>query len=201
MKKLIALTFDDGPGEYTERLLDILSQYNAKATFFVLGNCIDNKESILERMINEGHEIGNHTFSHRPLTYMTDDEIMAEITDTTEKISSACGTSPSFVRAPYGDINEKVQNIGKSLNVAFAGWALDTVDWNTKDSDAVCASIVNEAAEGDIVLCHDPHKSTVDAIEKALPLLIENGFQSVTLSELLTSNDGYIEAGKVYFRR
>ena len=71
-------------------------------------------------MINEGHEIGNHTFSHRPLTYMTDDEIIAEITDTTEKISSACGTSPSFVRAPYGDINEKVQDIGKSLNIAFA---------------------------------------------------------------------------------
>lgn len=201
MKKLIALTFDDGPGEYTERLLDILSQYNAKATFFVLGNCIDSKESILERMINEGHEIGNHTFSHRPLTYMTDDEIIAEITDTTEKIRSACGTSPSFVRAPYGDINESVQDIGKSLNTAFAGWALDTVDWNTKDSDAVCAAIVKGAAEGDIVLCHDPHKSTVDAIEKALPLLIENGFQSVTLSELLTSNDGTIEAGKVYFRR
>ena len=201
MKKLIALTFDDGPGEYTERLMDILSDYGAKATFFVLGNCIENKENILKRMADEGHEIGNHTFSHRPLTYMTEDEVIAEIADTTEKISSACSFSPSFVRAPYGDVNESVQNIGKRLNVAFAGWAVDTVDWNTKDADKVCDAIVSGANEGDIILCHDVHKSTVDAIEKALPILLEKEFSLVTLTDLLTSDGGTVEAGKIYCTR
>ena len=122
----------------------------------------------------------------------------SKITDTTEKIRSACGIVPSFVRAPYGDINESVQDIGKSLNVSFAGWALDTVDWNTNDSDKVFGAIVKGAAEGDIVLCHDVHESTVDAIEKALPILIDQGFCSVTISELLTSEGGTIEAGRVY---
>jgi len=200
-KKPIALTFDDGPGEYTGRLLDLLTRYGAKATFLVVGESIDGREALLRRMAGEGHEIGNHTLTHRPLTYMTEEEVISEITSTAEKIKNAVGFSPAFVRAPYGDVNEKVQDIGASLGVSFAGWSLDTRDWESKCADSVYTEITSNVSAGDIILCHETHLSTIDAVEKVLPYLLDEGFELITLSCLLTDGNNTLEKGKIYYRR
>ncbi len=198
-KKVIAITFDDGPGAHTTRLLDILKANNVKATFFVLGSQIDTNPALLTRMVTEGHEIGGHSWTHRSFTTLSDEELKQEIMQTRAKIASITGSDPLSVRPPYGAYNERVKNIGRDLGVHFVNWNVDPLDWKTLNSQATYDAIVNTAANGNIVLSHDIHASTVDAMERIIPKLIEEGYHFVTVSEILTMGRGEIQAGEVYF--
>lgn len=195
---MIALTFDDGPSAHTERLLDAFQKHGGKGTFFVLGNLIDGRENILQRTAAEGHEIAGHSWNHRQLTNLTEDEVKDQIMMTRAKIYEVTGKDSLVVRAPYGACDEMVQGVGKELGVSFYNWSIDTLDWLTKDPAAIEKEIMNNVSDGDIILCHDLHETTVDAMEHVIPKLIAEGYQLVTVSELMAYSEQKVEAGRLY---
>lgn len=200
-KPMVALTFDDGPGAHTKRLLDIFAKYGGKGTFFVLGNNLDNRTETLKRIAREGHEIGNHSWNHRQFTKISLDEVRDQIMMTRAKIYDITGVDCRIVRPPYGACNDEIRALGKELGVSFVNWSVDTLDWKSKNADAVYKEIMKDAADGHIILCHDLHKTTVDAMEKAIPDLIGKGYQLVTVTELLTYGGGEMTAGKIYYKK
>ncbi len=198
-EKVIALTFDDGPGAHTERLLNILKDNNVKATFFVLGSQIDRYPDLLPRMVEDGHEIGGHSWTHRSFKTLSDEELTKEIMQTRAKIASLTGVDALSVRPPYGAYNKHAKAVAKSLGVHFVNWNVDPLDWKTRNAQKTYDSILNSAAQGNIVLSHDIHVSTVDAMERLIPKLLDEGYHFVTVSELLILGKGEIEPGEVYF--
>ncbi len=197
---MIALTFDDGPSANTERLLKIFKKYGGKGTFFVVGNIIDNRTDIIKKMAAEGHDIGGHGWSHRQLTNLSEEEVKDQIMSTRAKIYHVSGVDTKLVRPPYGAVNDSVLELAKELDVAMINWSVDTDDWKTKDADKIYKHIMNKANDGAIILCHDLYKTTVDAMEKAIPALIKKGYRLVTVSELIESKGRTVTAGKVYYR-
>lgn len=200
-RPMVALTFDDGPSAHTGRLLDIFQKYGGKGTFFVLGNTLDNRKETLKRMALQGHEIGNHSWSHRQFTNIAIDEVKDQIMMTRAKIYDITGIDCKLVRPPYGACNDEIRALGKELGVSFVNWSVDTLDWKSKNADAVYNEIMKDVGDGHIILCHDLHKTTVDAMERVVPELIARGYQLVTVSELLTARGGEIATGKMYYRQ
>lgn len=198
-KPMVALTFDDGPSAYTERLLDTFKKYGGKGTFFVVGNIIDNRPEAVKRIVNEGHEIAGHSWNHRQLTNLSEQEIKDQMMSTRAKIYELTGYDAKLVRPPYGAFNDSVKAVAKSVDVSLINWSVDTLDWKYRDANTVYNTIMEKAYDGAIILCHDLHKTTVDAMEKVIPALIEKGYQLVTVSELLEAKGKTVEAGKVYF--
>ena len=200
-RPMVALTFDDGPSAHTQRLLDIFEKYGGKGTFFVLGNTLDNRKETLRRMALQGHEIGNHSWSHRQFTNISCDEVKDQIMMTRAKIYEITGIDCKLVRPPYGACNDEIRALGKELGVSFVNWSVDTLDWKSKNADAVYNEIMKDVGDGHIILCHDLHKTTVDAMERVVPALIEKGYQLVTVTELLTSRGGEITTGTMYYKQ
>ncbi|MBQ8203393.1 MAG: polysaccharide deacetylase family protein [Clostridia bacterium] len=198
---MIALTFDDGPSAHTERLLDIFKTHGGKGTFFVVGNLIDNRADTVRRIVNEGHQIGSHSWSHKQLTAINDQELTDQLALTRQKILEVTGVDCTLVRPPYGAYNSNVKAKGEQLGVHFVNWSIDTLDWKYRNATTVHNAIMQRANDGAIVLCHDLHKTTVDAMETAIPQLIASGYQLVTVEELLTSTGQAIVPGALYNRR
>lgn len=197
-KPMIALTFDDGPSKHTERLLDILAQYDVKGTFFVVGNLIENRQETLHRMVEDGHEIGGHSWDHRQLTKLSSEDITNQIMNTRAKIYSITGMDSTILRPPYGSYNDEIKCICAENGIVMVNWSVDTLDWKTRDADMIYEAIMNEVKDGDIILCHDLYTSTVDAMEQVIPALIERGYQLVTVSELLSYGEYEIKPGTIH---
>ena len=200
-KPMIALTFDDGPSAHTGRLLDIFAAHGGKATFFVVGNIIYDRPAVVERIVEEGHEIGGHSWSHRDFTKLTDQEVTDQIMNTRAKIYEVSGKDTLIIRPPYGARDKRVASIAAECGVSMILWSVDTLDWELKDADLVYESIMSQAYDGAIILCHDLHKTTVDAMERAIPDLIAKGYQLVTVTDLLTCDGGELVPGKAYFNQ
>lgn len=200
-KPMIAITFDDGPSAHTDRLLDIFARYGGKGTFFVLGNLIDGRKNTVKRIVAEGHEIGNHSWSHRQLTNLSEEEITDQIMMTRAKIYDTVGVDSLIMRPPYGACDDTVKAVGAKVGVSFVNWSVDTLDWKSKNAVAVHNEIMKYASDGAIILCHDLHKTTVDAMETVLPELIGKGYQLVTVSELMEYSEKTLEAGKMYYKQ
>jgi len=201
-KKKIALTFDDGPNERnTVRMLDILKKNNAKATFFVCGWRIEYNEDILKRMAQEGNDIGGHSWDHSDLTDLSKKEVRKQLKDTNDAIYEASGYKPHIMRMPFGAWNDTVKSVAEKLDLSLIHWSDDTEDWKSKNAKKIYRFIMKNAEEGDIVLSHDLYDATVEAMEKAIPALIEQGYELVTVSDLLTSDGGEMNPGEVYFYR
>lgn len=200
-KPMIALTFDDGPSAHTERLLDIFEKNGGKGTFFVLGNLIKGRESTLKRIARQGHEIGNHSWSHRQFTKLDEKELTDQIMMTRAKIYDVTGQNCVIVRPPYGACNDDVRAAGKELGVSYVNWSVDTLDWKTKNAKAIYNETMKNAKDGSIILFHDLHKTTVDAMEKIIPELIDQGYQLVTVTQLLTYYGQELEPGKMYYKQ
>ena len=198
---LIALTFDDGPSAHTDRLLNIFNTYGGKGTFFVVGNLINSRPDTVRRIVNEGHEIGSHSWNHKQLTRISDSELNDQLMMTRAKILEVTGYDATVVRPPYGAYNQNVKAKGEELGLTFVNWSIDTLDWKYRNATTVYNHIMKYANDGAIVLCHDLHKTTVDAMEMAIPKLIESGFQLVTVSELLESTGQPLTPGMLYNRR
>lgn len=177
----VALTFDDGPsGKTTERLLDALGERNAHATFFIIGEQVEGQETLLRRMADEGHQIGNHTYSHCRLDN-TGAVGKRELERTEEKLRSILGGNEYWVRPPWGFASaETLRETGAPLIY----WTLDTEDWKLLDADRVAERIVKNVRDGDIVLLHDSYATSVDAAIQAIDALSVKGFAFVTLEEL-----------------
>lgn len=179
--KCIALTFDDGPSVYTENLLTILQQKNARATFFVLGmNAKIQQQTILD-LQKAGMEIGSHTWSHKDLTKLNVNEIEKELTDTADLLEKITGQRPTLLRPPYGATDARLKSL---LKTPLIMWNIDTEDWKHRDSDYVLNHIKTHAKPGAIILMHDIHKTTVDAIPRTIDFLQSEDYQLVTISEL-----------------
>ncbi|NQN68267.1 polysaccharide deacetylase family protein [Streptococcus suis] len=182
----IALTFDDGPNPATTPvILDLLKKYNVKATFFVLGSNVEGKEAILQRMVAEGHEVANHTWSHPNLTHLSTEQVKQEIEMTQAIVEKAIGKRPTMMRPPFGAVNQTVVN---AMGLPSIYWNVDTEDWLSRDSNAIFARVQQQACPGCIILMHDIHQTTVDSLEPVLQFLTSEGYNLVTTSELLGPN-------------
>jgi peptidoglycan/xylan/chitin deacetylase (PgdA/CDA1 family) len=183
----IALTFDDGPHQkLTPRLLDLLAEHHIHVTFFVIGENAAEHPEILQRAVREGHEIGNHTWSHPNLAKMTDENVRSQIQHTEEAIRSAIGSQPTLFRPPYGSVTAHQKRfIHDELGYEIILWEVDPLDWKNPGPNVVSSRILKETRPGSIVLAHDIHAQTIQAMPATLTELEAKGFKFVTVSELL----------------
>lgn len=194
-KKMIALTFDDGPNYNTSKVIDVLNKYDIKATFFVLGSRAINNKDILKKMADSGMEIGNHTYNHLLLTKYDENKIRSEIEDTSEVIYSATKKRPKLLRPSYGSVNNKIKKVA---NMPIIIWDIDTLDWKYHNSRRISSRVINKVKDGDIVLMHDIYSATANALEIIIPSLKSKGYTFVTVSDLFYYKNIPLEKGKVY---
>ena len=183
MKPRIALTFDDGPHpRYTPRLLDGLKERGVKATFFVVGKHIPEREDIIRRMNEEGHLIGNHTYDHVNIANMSMEDACLQITRTSDLIREITGKDTEYVRPPFGTWN---RNLECGIELLPVLWTLDPKDWTTKNVDQIVQNVVSKVKENDIILLHDYYGSSVEATFRIVDLLQAEGYEFATVDELL----------------
>lgn len=205
-EKLIALTFDDGPDkDFTPQVLDILKENNVKATFFVVGEMVSWSPEILKREYEEGHEIGNHTFTHINVAKRSYSEINKEINQTQEAIKKVTGKEPSLFRPPYRAISRDMCTIAKDKNMNIVLWSnLDPRDWSNPGVNYIVETIMNKVQNGTIILLHDYNNTrnsttqTIQALKVVVPKLKAQGYKFVTVSELIDqmNNDKQTENKK-----
>jgi peptidoglycan/xylan/chitin deacetylase (PgdA/CDA1 family) len=196
-RRELALTFDDGPSQWTPPILDLLQAHGARATFFVLGAATDGREEIVRRAAAEGHELGNHAFSHSDPEELPDDVLREELERTNELLEQIVGRRPVHFRPPYAATNFRVADVARSAGLEHTVLrSIDPADWDTTDSSAIATHVLERARPGAIVCLHDgnpPHdrssrQPTVDALMQLVPELTVSGFRLVTVSELLAWN-------------
>jgi peptidoglycan/xylan/chitin deacetylase (PgdA/CDA1 family) len=191
----VAITFDDGPAAgTTSRLLDVLAHAKAPATFFVLGTQAQAYPRVLARIVADGHEIGNHSWSHPDLTRLDARAVRKQILRTERAIEKATGVTPTVLRPPYGARDKKVDALARTLGYAEVLWSIDTRDWANHSPKKIVAAAA-KARRGSIILMHDIHPETVDAVPRVIAKLRKKGFTLVTVSELL----GASKPGKRYY--
>ena len=195
-RKVVALTFDDGPNPTTTtQALDTLSKYGIKATFFVLGKNVAGNEEILKRMKSDGHVIGNHSWSHPVLSKLSLDEAKKQITDTEAALTKVLGSSSKLMRPPYGAITDDIRN---SLDLSFIMWNVDSLDWKSKNEASILTEIQREVKNGSIILMHDIHAETVNALPKVIDYLKGQGYDFVTVPEMLNSR---LKSHELFYNR
>src|SRR5699024_6159507 len=184
-------TFDDGPAsETTERILQTLKEYDAKATFFMLGDNAANLPDIAKKVADAGHEIANHSISHPDLSQMSLDSVREQLTKSKQQIEDATGKSTIYFRPPYGSYNDNVLEIARETNQKVMLWSVDTRDWESRNPAAINEVVRTYTRPGAILLMHDIHSTTADALPEMLEYLSGQGYEFVTLSELLPYIDG-----------
>lgn len=181
----VALTYDDGPGADTNRLLDTLRARHAHASFMVVGGNAGKDEGTLKRMRAEGHTVGNHTTTHPQLPNLDGAALGRELDQTSSTVEHATGQRPKWLRPPYGATNDAVNRAAGDRGMAVALWDVDTRDWATRDTQATCRTAVDEAQAGSIVLMHDIHASSVDAANCILDGLADKGLRAASLDEMI----------------
>ena len=192
--KVIALTFDDGPGPHTAHLLDVLDQYGAKATFFLIGSKVSSQANVVRSIHARGHQLGNHSWSHPELPKLPVNQIAGEIDRTNDAIKQATGVTPAILRPPYGAVNGVVLEQLRLRGMSSILWSVDTRDWADRNSDIVCSRAVAGARPGAIILMHDIHQTSVNAVPCILSALKQQGYSFVTVQGLL----GNMAAGVGY---
>lgn len=199
-KKYVALTFDDGPSAATTgKVLDILKEKKATATFFLLGQNVAENHDLVQRMVKEGMDVGSHSYSHPILTTLSDEQVKEEVQKTDKAIFEACGQLPKNFRAPYGAADQRVANIvGKPL----INWSVDSQDWELKNAPKTVDRVKNTLYEGSIVLMHDIHQTTVDALPQIIDNMRSEGYEFVSVDTLLqqTQKPLYTYFGEKDFR-
>ena len=181
--KYIALTFDDGPSrKYTPILLDGLKERGVHATFFLMGKNIEGKEDIVKRMSEEGHLIGNHSYEHIQLTKAGAKAVCEAVEHTQEQIEAITGKRPEYIRPPYGDWNEELE---EEIGMTPVLWSLDSLDWKLKDTGKIIHQVLKDVKDGDIILLHDIFPSSVEAALELIDILQKEGYVFVTADELL----------------
>ncbi|MEU0517060.1 polysaccharide deacetylase family protein [Streptosporangium sp. NPDC006007] len=182
--RCVALTFDDGPGPHTARLLDILARHQARATFFVIGQMVaEDRGENLRRMVSEGHELGNHSWDHPPLTQLSEARLKYQLRSTQKIVKRLSGVRMTLMRPPYGSTDGRVAAETRREGLAQILWNVDTLDWRDRESSIVTQR-ATQAGPGSIVLMHDIHGTTVDAVPAILDQFARRGYAFVTLSEL-----------------
>lgn len=194
--KYVALTFDDGPRwDTTPRLLDGLRERGASATFFLVGEQIQANAEVVQRMQREGHQVGNHTWSHADLRGASDDVVGREIGKTDALLQELLGEGTYWVRPPYGLLNQRQRQL---FSVPLVHWTVDPEDWKLRNTEADVKAVLEAVKPGDIVLMHDSVPATVDAALEIVDTLQQQGYVFVTVEELLRLNDVTPQPGVMY---
>jgi len=197
-KKLVALTFDDSPQRtQTTRLLDFLKEQDVRVTFFMVGVNVKDAPEIVRRAAAEGHQVASHTYNHKDLTKLGPERLAQEIGDTAALIEELTGARPTAMRPPYGAQNAAVQ---AAAGTPLILWSIDPKDWSTRDADKSYSRVLANVRDGDIVLLHDLYRESVDAAERIIPALKEQGYTFVTVDQLLAARGG-AKPGDVVFNR
>lgn len=198
-KKMVALTYDDGPSIYTPRILKTLKENNSVATFFVVGNRVPTYSDTVKKAHDMGCEIGNHTYEHKSLPNLSETEVKRQISKTNKEVKKAIGEKPVIMRPTGGATNA---NVKQWVGMPSIIWSVDTLDWKTRNADSTRRAVLNRVKDGDIVLMHDLYSATATASETIIPELVRRGYQLVTVSELAECRGGMKETGAYYsFRK
>lgn len=195
-RPMIALTFDDGPGEYTEELLNCLVENNAKATFFMLGQNVEAYPEIAKELSDAGMELGNHSYSHPDLVTIGADAAAQQVSNTDAALKAATGFEATVMRPPGGSFNDSVK---AAIDHPLIIWSIDTRDWATKSEDQTYQVVMDNAQDGSVVLMHDIHEWSVKAAIRMIPDLIAKGFKLVTVSELAEAKGKNLQSGNAYY--
>lgn len=194
--KAVALTFDDGPDrENTPKVLETLKEYNAHATFFVVGNRIKGREDLIRQEVEAGCEVANHSWDHSNLAKMKMKSVNRQYDKTFQAVKRASGYEITLLRPPYGAISDRMR---KHFKHPMVLWSVDTEDWKTKSGNKVFKKFCKDVKDGDIVLMHDIQDSTAAAIKKIIPWLIKNDYDILTVSELMERNGKKMKNGIAY---
>ncbi|EHI68666.1 polysaccharide deacetylase [Streptococcus ictaluri 707-05] len=184
-QKLVALTFDDGPDpKTTPQVLDLLAKYQAKATFFMMGSKIAGNEDLVKQISEAGHEIENHSWDHPVLTKLRPEEVQSQVNRTNQAILNACGKQPKYLRPPYGATNDSVRASSGLIQML---WTVDTRDWENHNTEGIMANVKKQLHPGGVVLMHDIHQTSVNALPTLLNYLKAQGYTCVTVEELFRS--------------
>ena len=196
-EKLIAVTFDDGPSQYTSQLLDGLAARGVKATFFMLGQMAESRTGIVKRAWEEGHQICSHTYGHPNLNTLSSAQIASQFSRTDNILDNALGFDARYmVRPPYGNYTQNVLNIA---GVPCFYWSVDTRDWESRNSDSVYNMFLRYARDGSIVLLHDVYPTSVTGALRAIDTLKAQGYEFVTVAELFYRRGVTLENAKIYY--
>lgn len=196
-KPMIALTYDDGPSKYTKEILDLLKENNSAATFFVLGSQASKYEETVKQMIENGNQIGNHSYDHKRLTLLNDEELYDQINKTDNLIYEIAMYRPFVMRPPYGSTTEALK---EKIQKPIINWSIDTRDWESRNAETITKIICENVKDGDIILMHDLYESSLEASKTVIPELINRGYQLVTISELSESREIILRAGQTYYK-
>lgn len=193
---MIALTFDDGPyAPVGNRIMDVMNQYGGKCTFFMVGNRVPSYQAEVQRMVNEGFEVANHTQDHKYLNQLGADAIRAQVEACNNTIQAVTGVRPTLMRLPGGNKNSTVL---ANVNMPIILWNVDTKDWKNRNAQSVINSVMGNVKDGDIILMHELYTSTAEAVEALVPALTAQGFQLVTVSELSYYKGIALNPGQIY---
>lgn len=196
-KKLVVLTFDDGPSEATTpRLLDILAEKDVPATFFMLGSKAKANPKIVKRASKEGHEVASHTMYHQNLVRISVDAVKSDVNEAKSAIKDILGRNPRFTRPPYGNIND---NVRSTVGTPMILWSVDTEDWRSKNVDSILSTAMSELHDGAIILMHDVYPTSVDAVPKLIDAVREKGYEFASLSEITKVRDVKLKNGVAYY--
>lgn len=182
--KKIAFTFDDGPSKYTTQVMDAIESYGGHATFFVLGSRVEQYSSVILDMYQRGHEIENHSWSHANLKTSDKETIIYEIESTQNAIYNITGEYPTYLRPPYGATDDLVKEVASEYNLKLKLWTIDTLDWKSKNAEAIKNEILAQAKDGSVILLHDLYKTSLEGAILAMEELDKQGYEFVTISEL-----------------
>lgn len=196
-KPMIALTYDDGPNaKVGDRIMNVLAQYQGRATFFMVGERVRSFPAEVQRMAVEGHELGNHSYSHPYFNKLDAPSIRAQVEQTNQVIEAVSGVRPGLMRLPGGNKNSTVL---ANVNMPIVLWSIDTRDWQTRNAQKTADAVLGKVKDGDIVLMHELYSSTADATEAIVPKLAAQGFQFVTVSELAKWKGKTLLPNQVYY--
>ena len=194
--KYVAITFDDGPKQgTTDVLLEGLKERGVHATFFLIGKQIEGNEDIIRQMWEDGHQIGNHTYSHVNLKQLSAEAGTQELSECFYEVFQVTGQDSCLVRPPFGEVTSTLK---KNMECPVVLWSVDTMDWTGKSAGDIADYIVNTAREGDIILLHDIYENSVQGALMAIDAMMEKGYTFVTVTELFEQNGITMEPGKVY---
>ena len=188
----IAMTFDDGPhATNTPKLLEMAAKRHIKLTFFVLGECVEQNPTVLRREVAEGHEIGNHSWSHPNLAKLSDADVRSQLQRTEDIIVKTAGVKPKLIRPPYGELTKRQRIwVNHDFGYKVILWDVDPLDWKRPGPSVVARRIIAGTRPGSIILSHDIHPPTIEAMPQVFDALLARGFKFVTVSELLAMNKG-----------
>lgn len=195
-RPMVALTYDDGPqASVGNRIMDCLAQYGGKATFFLVGERVPSHAAEVQRMVNEGHEVANHTMNHKYLQKLGAAEIQSQVAQCNDVIEATCGVRPRLMRLPGGNSNATVK---ANTHMPMIQWNIDTLDWKTRNADKTVEAVLSKVQDGDIILMHELYSQTGDASLRIIPELANRGFQMVTVSEMAAAKGYNLQAGQLY---